>query len=93
MEDCSSSTRCRWTTRRWHESGRALFERLYHNLDYDKTEAKTAKQGRRWINLDRGGSGVFMLDRFTGRIYLIKSKYGVPNLKKCVGTLASVRFD
>ena len=71
----------------WHENGRALFERTTPNLDYDSYYPKTMKVRRRWIALDKGTSGVFLLDPLTEDIYTIKA-YGVPNRK--VGTLDSL---
>lgn len=78
----------------WHENGRQSFERTYPNSyaigSYDSPdgELKTAKdRGRRWIALDKGTSGVFLLEKETGDVYSIKA-YGRPNRK--VGTLASL---
>ena len=71
----------------WHENGRALFERTTPRLDYDSYYPKTMTVRRRWIALDKGTSGVFLLDPRTEEVYTIKA-YGVPNRK--VGTLDSL---
>ena len=63
----------------WHEDGRASFELAYRYLDYDSDAyAKRAKGRRKYIALDRGTSGVYLVDRMTGEVYTIKA-YGVPN--------------
>lgn len=78
----------------WHENGRATFSRQYPTAfmaaHYDAPDGclKTAKdRGRRWIALDEGSGGVFLLDKATGEVYTIKA-YGRPNRK--IGTLASL---
>lgn len=68
----------------WHENGRASFERSCRNLNYDSYYPKTAKVRRRWIALDQGTGGVFLLDPQTEEVYTIKA-YGVPNRK--IGTI------
>lgn len=73
----------------WHEAGRAEFERNCPSLNYDEHCPKVAKDGPRWIKLDRSGSGVFVCDKTTGKVYGIKA-YGVPNLGKLLGTLAEL---
>ena len=74
----------------WHEAGRAAFEAQFKSLDYDSREyIKTAKQGRKYINLDDGTSGAFMVDRATGVVYNIKA-YGVPHKRLVAGTVATV---
>lgn len=65
--------------KRWHEHGRAEFEANgYKNLHYDDYNPKTAKTRRKYVALDRGSSGHFLVERETGRVYTIKG-YGVPN--------------
>jgi hypothetical protein len=64
--------------RAWHENMRPGFVRDYPNLSphYDGPHyAKTAKAGRKYINLDHGGSGMLMVERDTGNVYGIKG-YG-----------------
>lgn len=68
----------------WHESGRADFERWHTNLVYDDYAPKTAKERRKYLALDRGTSGMFLVDRTTLEVYSIKA-YGVPNRR--LGTL------
>lgn len=72
----------------WHENGRAAFEANYENLDYDSPSyAKFAKLRKKYIALDRGSSGEFLVDRLTHRVFSIKA-YGVPN--RFVGTIESL---
>lgn len=61
----------------WHEAGRAEFKRRYPSLDYDSPDyAKTAKERRKYIALDRGTGGAFLVDKATGDVWTIKG-YGV----------------
>lgn len=65
----------------WHEAGREFFERRYENLDYDcPTWAKTVKERRKYVALDSGTSGAFLVDKNTGDIFNIKA-YGVPKAR------------
>ena len=64
----------------WHEAERVQFERRYQNLNYDTYAPKTAKDRRKYVALDRGTSGVFLLCKKTGVVFSIKA-YGVPNRK------------
>ncbi|MFH1615791.1 MAG: hypothetical protein ABIG61_12010 [Planctomycetota bacterium] len=71
----------------WHEAGREVFEAQYTNLDYDSDAyRKTANQRRKYICLDDGRSGAFILDRRTGDVWCCKG-YGVPNKNKHVGRI------
>lgn len=73
--------------RLWHESGRAAFEEGYHNLDYDSTAyAHTAHNRSKYIALDYGTSGVYLLDKGTGVVWGIKG-YGVRHPGKRIGHL------
>lgn len=72
----------------WHEAGRAAWN--YKNLDYDKDEEKTIKEKRKYFYLDIGTSGAWIVDKTSGLIYKIKSCYGVPNPKKCLGHVNEV---
>lgn len=78
----------------WHENGRESFARTYPDsyaigqYDAPNGELKTAKdRGRRWIALDKGSSGMFLVEKATGDVYTIKA-YGRPNRK--IGTLESL---
>ena len=74
----------------WHCIERDLYRAEYPSLpDYDVAYAKTAKQRRKYICLDDGGSGAFVVDRQTGEIYRVKA-YGAPNKKKLVGNIANI---
>lgn len=53
---------------------------------YDQFHQKSAKDRKKFIALDMGGSGHFLVDRLTEQVYSIKG-YGVPNLKKPRGTV------
>ena len=71
----------------WHENGRTRFENTYESLDYDSPSySKTAKDRRKYIALDDGTSGRFLLDKGTGIVWGIKA-YGVPHRGKCCGRL------
>lgn len=75
----------------WHENGRADFERRLPNLIYDSEYyAKTAKDRRRFVALDSGGSGWYLLERASGIVYSIKG-YGVP--KRPIKHLALLMND
>ena len=69
----------------WHENGRASFKRRYRNLDYDaEAYRKFARDRKKYIALDDGPSGIFLVDRQTEEVWSIKA-YGVP--KRTLGTL------
>jgi len=74
----------------WHEVGRASFNKSYPNLDYDKEAYKRANFRSKYVLLDEATSGAFVLEIKTGNIYRLKSKYGVPNKRKLVGTINTV---
>lgn len=79
--------------RQWHEAGRAEFEREYKNLDYDSAKyRKHYHVGTKYIRLDVGSSGAFLLDSETGLIYGIKG-YGVPDKKKIAGDASDPNFN
>lgn len=61
----------------WHENNRDSFERQFKSLDYDTYEKKAAKERRKYIALDEGTSGRFLVDKKTGMVYGIAA-YGVP---------------
>ena len=71
--------------KQWHEAGRAEFERNYKQLDYDSpTYGKKYKVGSKYVSLETGTSGAFLVDIGTGIVYEIKA-YGVANKRKIVG--------
>src|SRR5688572_21773491 len=71
----------------WHENGRASFEATYPSLDYDSAYyRKTAKDRAKFIALDDGTSGAFLLEKQTGLVYCIKG-YGRVDKRKCCGRL------
>jgi hypothetical protein len=77
----------------WHEAGRNYFEQAYPVLDYDNYAPKKVIEKRKYINLDEGNSGAFLIDKTDGLVYRIKSAYGVPNKKKCLGHINVVTGD
>jgi hypothetical protein len=50
----------------------------------------TVKYGKKYVRIDIGGSGKYMVD-WGGNIYGIKG-YGVINLRKIYGTLDTIHF-
>jgi len=79
--------------KQWHEAGRADFTKRYTNLDYDSANySKDFHVGAKYIRLDAGGSGAFMVEVESGIIYGIKA-YGVPNKKKIAGVAWDPSFD
>ena len=90
----ADSTEVRLFLLAWHENGRESFARTYPasyaigSYDSESGQLKTAKdRGRRWIALDEGSSGRFLLDKATGEVYTIKA-YGRPNRR--IGTLETL---
>ena len=74
----------------WHEAGRELFKSMYPTVDYDSTHrAKTVTVRRKYIAIDAGTSGAFLVDRETGLVYPVKA-YGVPNKRRPIGHIDSV---
>jgi len=71
----------------WHESERGYFERSYSALVYDRDSPKVARERRKYVALDSGTGGVYLVDRATGDVYSIKA-YGVPNRR--LGSLADL---
>ena len=79
----------------WHEAHRQQFIRDgYTNLlpSFDEREQKHIHIGDKYVRLDVGGSGAWMLEVATGNIYGIKG-YGVPNKAKIAGNLNDLQFD
>ena len=71
--------------REWHEAGRARFERDCPTLDYDgESYQKHHHVGAKYIRLDAGHSGCFMVEIASGLVFEIKG-YGVPNRRKIAG--------
>lgn len=74
----------------WHEAGRAEFERTAPNLTYDTYSPKRLIIKRKYLYLDEGTCGVWLVDRATGEVYRIKSAYGVPDKRKCLGHIDTI---
>lgn len=60
----------------WHENGRIGWS--YDALEYDSYCKKHVKERTKYIALDEGTSGRFLVDKATGMMWSIKA-YGVPN--------------
>ena len=73
----------------WHEAGRAAFEQRYPHTSYDADMGKRLIVKRKYLYLDEGTSGVWMVERATGEVFSIKG-YGVPDRKKRLGTLDTI---
>ena len=75
----------------WHEAGRAAFEASYKSLGYDGPCYRTRfVRKQRYICLDKGNGGVYVVDMTDGTIYRIKYKYGVPNFKRSMGNILTI---
>ena len=59
-----------------HENGRPFWH--YESLNYDEIEPKLAVDRVAFIALDRGSSGVFLLEKATGLVWSIRG-YGKKN--------------
>ncbi len=79
----------------WHEAHRQQFVRdgLTNSLPtFDTQEQKRGTVGAKYIRLDVGGSGAWMLEITTGVIFGIKG-YGTPDKKKIAGDINDSAFD
>lgn len=79
----------------WHEAHRQQFIRDgYTNLldTFDTQEEKHAHVGGKYVRLDVGSSGAWMLEMTTGIIYGIKG-YGTVDKKKIAGNVSDPAFD
>ena len=73
----------------WHEAGRTEYETAYPHLAYDQDQAKTATRRHKYIALDIGKSGAWLVDRITGEVFNIKA-YGTPDRQKRLGTIDTI---
>ena len=73
----------------WHKSDRASFERLSPRFNHDAYCPKTAKDGKRWLKMNNGDTGVYLVDLTSpaADVYTIKGD-GVPHRR--IGTLAEL---
>jgi hypothetical protein len=77
----------------WHEAHRADFVRQgYKPEHFDEQDEKHAHVGDKYVRLDVGGSGAWMLEAETGTIYGIKG-YGKVDKKKIAGDITDPDFD
>jgi len=74
----------------WHEAGRADFEKSYENLNYDNYAPKSVKEARKHYYLDEKTGGAFIVDKATGTVWRLKSKYGLPNKRKVCGNVETI---
>jgi hypothetical protein len=86
----TDSLRLKSLVTEWHEAGRAEFTAQYQLLDYDKDQVKRINNRAKYIALDVGSSGAWLVDKQDGMTYHIKSKYGVPDKTKCLGHIDSI---
>lgn len=75
----------------WHEAQCADRGLLGNNENFDAREEKHAHIGGRYIRLDVGGSGAWMLDT-NGDIFGIHG-YGKVNRVKCAGNINDPDFN
>ena len=85
--DAALTTKINTMLTEWHQAGRASFEAFAPHLDYDTYATKHVVIRRKYALLDEGPSGAFIVDIATQKVYRLKSKYGTPNKKKCLGTI------
>jgi hypothetical protein len=78
----------------WHEAHRADYMKNYKPEGnwFDEREEKHAHVGDKYIRLDVGGSGAWMLEAETGIVYGIKG-YGKVDKKKIAGDITDPEFD
>lgn len=79
----------------WHEAHRQQFVRDgYTNLlaSFDTQEEKHGHVGGKYMRLDVGGSGAWMVELATGIVYGIKG-YGKVDKKKIAGNIYAPDFD
>jgi len=80
----------------WHESGRAAFAArcpaLADQYDTPRYGRHIGRRGKKYICLDEGTSGMFMVDVATGYVYAIKG-YGTIDRRKLVGKLGEITAD
>jgi hypothetical protein len=77
----------------WHEAHRAEYIRSgYTQPNFDTQEEKHGHIGGKYMRLDVGGSGAWMLEMATGDVYQIKG-YGKIDKKKCGGNIYAPDFD
>lgn len=76
----------------WHEAHRAKHIKSgYISPNFETHEEKHGHLGGKYMRLDVGGSGAWMLELATGDIYQIKG-YGKVDKKKCVGNIYDPEF-
>ena len=83
---------CEAFAARWHEAEREAWNQNGYTANFMQHDTYNRKQvkdrGPKWVAVDRGDSGVYMIRKADGLVFEIKA-YGVPNLKKCRGHVSS----
>ena len=81
---------CERLIEEWFEASRPEFARKFPNLDYSDERYRPKLMNRlKYILLDEGTSGAFIVDKETGQCWRCKA-YGVPNKKKPVGNVSTM---
>lgn len=78
----------------WHSAHKESWTKDYANssTNFDTYEEKHAHVGAKYVRLDTGTSGAWMLECATGDIWQIKG-YGKVDKKKCAGNINDPEFD
>lgn len=76
----------------WHEAQRQDKGLLGNTANFDEREEKHGHVGGKYMRLDVGTSGAWMLEMATGDVYQIKG-YGKIDRKKCAGNIYAPDFD
>jgi len=81
----------------WHEAQRQSYHREYvpgpdEIKRFNEREEKHGHIGGKYMRLDVGTSGAWMLEMATGDVYQIKG-YGKIDRKKCAGNIYAPDFD
>ena len=64
-----------------NERQRAEYKAKYPNIPQDEIPVWITKQRKKFIAIDCGGSGAFLVEKTTGELFNIKG-YGVPDYNK-----------
>jgi hypothetical protein len=90
---CTDNFRLLAVLDQWHEAQRHTAVHDGRPLpDYDKYEEKHAHVGAKYVRLDVGTFGAWMLEIATGDIFSIKA-YGQVDRNKCAGNILDPAFN
>ena len=75
----------------WHAVAKADYHSRFPEtvLEYDRLYPHIVKEKQKYIYLDEGIVGAFILEKATGNIYRIKG-YGVINRARVIGNLETI---